>query len=149
MSEHTRVVVYTLVTEGGRILLGKRKGGFGAGEWSMPAGHLEFGEMLAACAARELAEETGLAAERFSVVAVRDQLPYTSPLSGATPRHYVIFGLLAHGWRGIPTLTEPGRCEGWVWHELQSLPEPMFKPARLILDAYIAGELYIPGSGEA
>jgi hypothetical protein len=42
------------------ILLGKRKGAHGAGEYASPGGHLEHLERFATCAAREVREETGI-----------------------------------------------------------------------------------------
>lgn len=145
MAEHTRIVVYILVRQGNKILMGKRKGAFGSGEWSMPAGHLEFNEEFEACAARELLEETGLTAQRFKLVALRNQHPYTSALSGATPRHYIILGFEAIDWSGTPELIEPDRCEGWEWVDPQHLPEPLFAPARLILECLQSGDIYISG----
>ena len=44
----------------GKILLGKRKGAHGAGEWSLPGGHLEFNESFERCCEREVMEETGI-----------------------------------------------------------------------------------------
>lgn len=54
----------------GRVLLGKRAVGWGAGEWCIPCGSLEWGEDVRAAAARELLEETGLRARAGEVVAV-------------------------------------------------------------------------------
>ena len=42
------------------VLLGKRKGSHGAGEWALPGGRVHPGEGLKECAARELEEETGM-----------------------------------------------------------------------------------------
>ena len=55
-----QVGVGVLILRDGKVLLGRRKGSHGAGCWSAPGGHLEFGETLEDCAAREVLEETGL-----------------------------------------------------------------------------------------
>ena len=54
----------------GRVLLGKRAVGWGAGEWCIPCGSLEWGEDVRAAAERELLEETGIRARAAEVVAV-------------------------------------------------------------------------------
>lgn len=46
--------------ETGHVLIGKRTVPHGDGMYSFPGGHLEHGEEFAACAARELLEETNL-----------------------------------------------------------------------------------------
>ena len=70
--------------ESGEILLGKRRNSHGAGEWSPPGGHLEFGEGFAdtsslklrrtGCALRELAEETGIIASEAVFAGVTNDI---------------------------------------------------------------------------
>lgn len=49
-----------VVEDGGRVLLVRRKFPPRPGAWTLPAGFLEYFESPAACAEREVAEETGL-----------------------------------------------------------------------------------------
>jgi len=54
----------------GRVLMGCRAHGEYAGLWCIPCGYVEWGEDVREAAARELAEETGLAATAGAVLAV-------------------------------------------------------------------------------
>ena len=52
------VVLFCVQT--GEILVGKRKGSHGSGQWALPGGALEWKETSSSCAKRELREETGI-----------------------------------------------------------------------------------------
>jgi 8-oxo-dGTP diphosphatase len=54
------VCVGAVVVEDGRLLLIRRGRGPAQGEWSVPGGRVEAGELMAEAVVRELAEETGL-----------------------------------------------------------------------------------------
>ena len=57
------VSVSVAVWRGGEVLLVRRARAPLAGKWSLPGGHVEWGERLKAAAARELREETAIEAE--------------------------------------------------------------------------------------
>ena len=54
--------------------MGKRKGSHGEGTWSVPGGHLEFGETIENCAKREVYEETGLVITDVTVAGITNDI---------------------------------------------------------------------------
>jgi 8-oxo-dGTP diphosphatase len=59
---------------GGEVLLIRRGKAPRQGEWSIPGGRMEMGETAAQTALRELAEETGVAAELLGLIDVVDYI---------------------------------------------------------------------------
>jgi 8-oxo-dGTP diphosphatase len=51
-----KVGIGVFIFKDGKFLMGCRKGTHGAGTWSVPGGHLEFGESFEECAEREALE---------------------------------------------------------------------------------------------
>lgn len=94
------------------VLLVERAKGASAGLWSLPGGHIEPGETAAAAALRELAEETGVAAELLGLADVRDVIRRDK--SGSVVAHYVIavyYGI----WReGEPVAGSDSRAARFV-----------------------------------
>lgn len=119
-----RVGVAVLVRRQGKILLGHRQRSHGAGTWQLPGGHLDFGEAVEACAAREVREETGLRVENL----VRG--PFTNDVFDAAGLHHVTLYLLADAPDGVPEVREPDRCRRWDWFSWEALPSPLFLPLR-------------------
>ena len=60
------------VRKDGRVLLGHKRRGMGAGKWNGFGGKREDGETMRECAARELFEESGLIADPKDFEAVGD-----------------------------------------------------------------------------
>lgn len=98
----------------GMLLLGKRKGSNGDGTWSFPGGHLEVGETVTRCAARETLEETGLEIpwQRFVKRA------FTNDIFDTKGTHYVTLYVEANYYyydAQEPRVMEPEKCEEWRW----------------------------------
>ncbi|PRQ51228.1 Geranyl diphosphate phosphohydrolase [Rosa chinensis] len=55
-----KVAVVVCLLRGQNVLLGRRRSSLGDSTFSLPSGHLEFGESFEECAAWELKEETDL-----------------------------------------------------------------------------------------
>ncbi len=55
-----KVVTLVMVHEGGRVLLAKKKAGFGGGWWNGFGGKVQPGESVEVAARRELMEEAGI-----------------------------------------------------------------------------------------
>lgn len=128
-----RVGVGVIVLRRGMVLLGLRKGSHGAGTWALPGGHLEFGESIEQCAAREVREETGLEIQGVS------QGTYSNDLFEG--KHYVTLFVVAHSEAGEPSVLEPEKCSEWGWFRWSELPEPLFQPLASIRDAgYVPGD---------
>lgn len=59
-NNQVKVGVGVIVKTPQGIVLIRRQGSHGAGEWSFPGGHLEFDETILECASRETLEEIGV-----------------------------------------------------------------------------------------
>ena len=136
----TRVACEVVIRRDDTILLGKRKGTFGAGTWALPAGHLEFDERLVDGMCREVLEELGVSVEPkdLKLVSVVDDI------RRADNQHYVhiVFELRHQNFE--PKLMEPESCEEWRWFPLDALPlDNFFIAHRGSIENYLAGRLYL------
>lgn len=105
----------------GYVLL-KRRGSHGEGEWSLPGGHLEFGESVADCARREVLEELGVTLQG-NVTPIpffsEDQFPEHG-------KHYITLYLLAET-DEQPRIMEPHKASEMIIVRDPSLaPGPLF-----------------------
>jgi ADP-ribose pyrophosphatase YjhB (NUDIX family) len=94
--------VGAVIVEDGRVLLVKRGHPPLAGEWSIPGGVLEVGELLREAAVREAREETGLLVEPGEILGVFDRLIRTGD---RVQYHYVLIDFLC---RRISGDVQPG-----------------------------------------
>lgn len=111
------VAVHIFLLQDERILLLRRAHtGYEDGNYSVPAGHLDGGELVLEAAAREAREETGvtLAPESMSVVGVMHRRANDERID---------FFVTAMGWSGEIHNAEPHKCDDLAWFPVDSLPE--------------------------
>lgn len=124
-----------LIFKDGKVLLGKRKGAHGAGEYSGTGGHLEHLESIEECAKRETLEETGLEIANVQFLCTVNLVQYA-------PKHFVDIGLTADWVSGEPTIMEPEKIEGWGWYDLENIPQPLFGVMPNYFEAYKTGRRF-------
>jgi 8-oxo-dGTP pyrophosphatase MutT (NUDIX family) len=110
------VAVHIFLVRDGQILLLRRAHtGYEDGNYSVPAGHLDGGELVLQAAAREAREETGITLE-----------PETMSIAGVMHRRSnderIDFFVAAKGWSGHIHNAEPQKCAALSWFPLHALP---------------------------
>jgi 8-oxo-dGTP diphosphatase len=125
-----RIGVGVMVWKRDQLLLGRRINARGEKSWQLPGGHLEFGETVAACAIREVAEEVGITINSIA------HAGYTNDVFIEANRHYVTLFVSAEYDHGEISVMEPDKCECWHWFAPGELPAPLFAPIRNFLTQY-------------
>ena len=133
-----RVGVGVMVLKNGHVLLGRRKGSHGSGEYAYPGGHLEHLESFEQCATREVREETGLEIGPLRFLRVLNTRVYA-------PKHYVDLAFAADWVSGEPRVLEPNKVENWAWYPLDALPSPLFGTIPTALEALTTGRSFWDG----
>jgi 8-oxo-dGTP diphosphatase len=134
--QRPKVGVAVMIFKDGKVLLGKRRGSHGEGEYAFPGGHLEYMEGFADCARREVLEECGIEIENISFQFLANVTKYA-------PKHYIHIGLVADWKSGEPQILEPEKCESWGWYDLNNLPSPMFEMCTLSIESQKTGRNYL------
>lgn len=130
-----QIGIGVLVFKKGKVLLSKRKGSHGAGEYGGPGGHLEFGESFMDCVRRECREETGIDIKNIRFLCVTNIKKYSN-------RHYVDIGFMADWKSGEPKVLEPEKAENWSWYNLDKLPKPLFGAEGFYFEALKTGKKF-------
>lgn len=128
MAMRPQVGVGILIMQGEELLLLKRKNVHGAGTWSTPGGHLEFGETPTACAVRETLEETGVHVSNVQFRAV------TNDIFVESGKHYITLWLEGRYAAGEPVVNAPHEVAEVGWFPLDALPTPLFLPLQNLLN---------------
>ena len=122
------------------ILLGLRIASHGAGEWSFPGGHVEFGETIFETAKREVKEETDLDINKFELISVYDEMRYIE----TDNKHYLNLSVIGQYEGGEPKVMEINKYKEWKWFPINEIPDNLFEPAGIALRNYRDGTIYRP-----
>lgn len=133
--ETPKVGIGVMVIKEGKVLMSKRKGSHGEGEYQFPGGHLEPGESFEQCAIREVKEETGLEISNV-------KFQFVGNITYYKPKHYVHIALIANWKAGEPKNIEPDKSSDWIWVDPSSPPKPLFEMCRLSFISYNNGQNY-------
>ena len=117
-----RIGIGIFIFRNGKFLMGQRMGSHGEGSWSIPGGHLEFGESFADTAQREVFEETSLHIKNIRFGAI------TNDYFKTEEKHYVTIWMLADYDSGEASIMEPDKYINQDWFNFNSLPSPLFLP---------------------
>ncbi|MBV9023605.1 MAG: NUDIX hydrolase [Streptomycetaceae bacterium] len=129
----------------GRVLLGKRSptARFAPSTWHALAGHLDDGESVRSCVAREACEEAGLLIAEGEL----DLVHVVHLREGNTTLMEMFFR--PRRWVGEPQLREPDKCTEWKFFGLDALPEDLVPYTRAALEGIAAGRPYTELGWEA
>src|ERR1700758_3382069 len=107
-----------IIIEGDRVVLVKRANPPIQGQWSIPGGVLEVGEMVRDAAIREAREETGLVVEPGDLLGVYDRI-LRDP-EKRVQYHYVLIDFLCRATGGL--LQAASDAAEVRWFKRQELP---------------------------
>lgn len=113
---------YIFLEKDGKILVSRRfNTGFQDGNYQVPAGHVDKGEVPSEAVIRETKEEVGvdLSPEDIELV----HISYRPKHDNTNNR--VDFFFRAYKWKGEPKNMEPDKCDDVKWVPLNDLPENM------------------------
>jgi 8-oxo-dGTP diphosphatase len=126
-SKQVRVGIGVFVFKNGKFIMLKRQGAHGEGTWSIPGGHLEYGESFEDTAKREIFEETGMQIHNVRFGAV------TNDYFKKEDKHYVTVWVLSDWQSGEARNMEPDKCTEIKWKTFSSLLENLFLPWKQLL----------------
>lgn len=121
---------YLILVVDGNILLSRRfNTGYEDGNYSLPAGHVEEGETLTECVAREAREEIGVMVppDHYTLVHVMHR------------KHMDIrmdFFFVAQIENQRPVIREPEKCDDLRWFPLKKLPVNTIPYIRHAIECY-------------
>ncbi|MBI4276596.1 NUDIX domain-containing protein [Candidatus Uhrbacteria bacterium] len=132
--KHIKVGAGVVIIKDGKTLLAKRKGSHAEGTWGSLGGHVEFGESPIEAVKREAREELGIELKNVTFASCTNMMKYGT--------QYLDVSFTAEIASGEPRICDAERIKSIGWYPLDQLPEPLFEPVRVVLDAIKSGKVY-------
>ncbi len=126
--DRPKVGTAVFIVRDGLLLMQRRAGPHGEGTWSVPGGHVEFGETPEETAIRETFEETGVSIRSARIVAI------TNDVFDESGKHYVTLWLLADGVGNETPRPLHDETSDVGWFGPDELPSPLFAPLPRLID---------------
>ena len=104
------------------------------GQYTLPAGKVNFGESFENAAVRKVKEETNLVIESPQIICLlNDYNEYA---------HYATIGLIAKSYSGEVDLGNTKEHVSYVWTNLEDLPDNLCESSKKIIERYNEGIWY-------
>lgn len=118
---------YLIMRRGDEILLMLRKGsGYYDGWYSVPAGHVDEGELPKQCIVREMKEELGIDLDMNQLELAHTMYRTGTDETGDRAEYFFV----TTQWNGTPAIREPHKCDELRWFPITALPEKMMHHVR-------------------
>ena len=134
MTQKPEVGVALILTRDDKVLLMKRKGPHGPGTWTVPGGHMDFGETPEQCGAREAKEEIGV-----EVVEIRFRA-LTNDIFESEGRQSISIWMDGRISAGEPRIVSEKEAAELGWFAWDALPQPLYLP----LENFVKQNSYPP-----
>ena len=126
--------LHLVLRHDGCILMGERRNTeFAAGQYHVPAGHLEIDETIVDGIIREASEETGIELTPEDI-----DLAFVMHVRDESDRLSLFF--TADHWSGEIENREPHKCAGWEWIRMTDLPANTVPYAKQAIADLLSGK---------
>lgn len=123
---------YLVLQKDGKILFARRcNTGYQDGNYQVPAGHIDAGELPSEALIREVKEEIGI-----TIKAENIKFAHTSfrPMMDETGDRVDYF-FIVDTWEGEITNCEPHKCDDLLWATIENIPENTTPHVRIALES--------------
>ncbi len=123
---------YLILKKGNDILLGHRiNTGYYDGWYTVPAGHIEAGELPLEALARESDEEIGISFDKKDAHLIHTMYRAKHDETGERADYF----FLVEKWQNEPKNMEPNKCDELRWFSLDNLPNNLMRHVEFALEA--------------